>query len=117
MRTKRANKVAKRRLKQAEKYLKAHDKENFYNEVLRALWGYFSDKLSIPGANLTKNNIGAELSLYGVDEALVNKFMEILDTCEFARYAPVESSAAMDEVYKETSDAIGKMENILKSKN
>ena len=117
MRTKRANKVAKRRLKQAEKYLKAHDKENFYNEVLRALWGYFSDKLSIPGANLTKNNIGAELSLYGVDEALVNKFMDILDTCEFARYAPVESSAAMDEVYKETSDAIGKMENILKSKN
>ena len=38
-------------------------------------------------------------------------------TREFARYAPVESSAAMDEVYKETSDAIGKMENILKSKN
>ncbi len=117
MRTKRANKVAKQRLKKAEKYLKVHDKENFYNEVLRALWGYFSDKLSIPGASLTKNNIGVELSNYGVDENLVDKFMEILDTCEFARYAPVESNAAMDEIYKETSDAIGKMENILKSKN
>lgn len=117
MRTKRANKVAKRRLKQAEVYLKKHDKENFYNEVLRALWGYFSDRLSIPGASLTKNNIGAELSNYGVDETLTHTFMKILDTCEFARYAPVESSAAMDEVYQETSDAIGKMENILKSKN
>lgn len=117
MRTKRANKVAKRRLKQAERYLKVHDKENFYNEVLRALWGYFSDKLSIPGSNLTRNNIGAELSLYGVDDTLVQKFMEILDTCEFARYAPVESSAEMDKVYQETSDAIGKMENVLKSKN
>ena len=117
IRTKRANKVAKQRLKKAEKFLKVHDKQNFYNEVLRALWGYFSDKLSIPGASLTKNNIGSELSVYGVDEKLISKFMEILDTCEFARYAPVESSAAMDEVYKETSDAIGKMENILKSRN
>ena len=115
-RNKRANKVAKRRLKKAESYLKKQDKEGFYNEVLQALWGYFSDKLSIPGANLTRGNIGAELSSYGVDEALTDEFMKILDTCEFARYAPVESSAAMDEVYQETSDAIGKMENILKSK-
>ncbi len=116
MRNKRANKVAKRRLKKAESYLKKHDKEDFYSEVLRALWGYFSDKLSIPGSSLTRSNIGVELSNYGVDDALTNEFMKILDTCEFARYAPVESSAAMDEVYQETSDAIGKMENILKSK-
>ena len=116
MRNKRANKTAKRRLKQAEVYLKKHDKGNFYNEVLRALWGYLSDKLSIPGANLTKNNIGAELSDYGVDKSLIKQFMTILDTCEFARYAPVESDAAMDEIYEETSEAIGKMENILKSK-
>ena len=117
MRNKRASKVAKRRLKKAEVYLKKKDKENFYNEVLRSLWGYFSDKLSIPGADLTKRNIGAELSDYGVDETLIDKFMKILETCEFARYAPVESSAAMDEIYEETSDAIGKMETILKSKN
>lgn len=117
MRTRRANKIAKRRLKQAERFLKQQDKQNFYNEVLRALWGYFSDKLSIPVANLTKDNIGAELSSYGVDESLIKEFMHILDRCEFARYAPVESSIAMDEIYKEATDAIGKMENILKSKN
>lgn len=117
MRNKRASKVAKRRLKKAEEYLKNKDKKNFYNEVLRSLWGYFSDKLSIPGADLTKRNIGDELSDYGVDEVLIDKFMKILETCEFARYAPVESSAAMDEIYEETSDAIGKMETILKSKN
>ena len=116
MRNKRANKVAKRRLRQAESYLKKHDKENFYNEVLQALWGYFSDKLSIPGAELTRSNIGAELLSYGVDEVLIERFMKILDTCEFARYAPVESSVAMDEIYQEASDAIGKMENILKHK-
>ncbi len=116
MRNRRANKVAKRRLKRAESYLKKHDKSNFYNELLQALWGYFSDKLSIPGASLTRSNIGAELSSYGVDETLIERFMKILDTCEFARYAPVESSVAMDEIYQEASDAIGKMENILKSK-
>lgn len=116
MRNKKANKVAKRRLKQAESFLKKGEKENFYNEVLRALWGYFSDKLSIPGANLTKSNIELELSNYGVDEDLIKKFMTILDTCEFARYAPVEASAGMDEIYRQTSDAIGKMENVLKSK-
>ena len=116
MRNRRANKVAKRRLKRAENYLKKHDKSNFYNEVLQALWGYFSDKLSIPCANLTRSNIGAELSRYGVDETLIERFIKILDTCEFARYAPVESSVAMDEIYQEASDAIGKMENILKSK-
>ena len=117
MRTKRANKVAKGRLKKAEQYLKVHDKENFYNEMLRALWGYFSDKLSIPVANLTKSNIGTELSAYGVDELLIDKFVGILDSCEFARYAPGETSMGMDEIFKETSDAIGKMENILKMKN
>ena len=116
MRNRQANKVAKRRLKRAENYLKKHDKSNFYNEVLQALWGYFSDKLSIPGASLTRSNIGAELSSYGVDERLIERFIKILDTCEFARYAPVESSVAMDEIYQEASDAIGKMENILKSK-
>lgn len=116
MRNKKANKVARRRLKQAEQFLKKNDKSSFYNEVLRALWGYFSDKLSIPGASLTRSNIGAELSSYGVDEELIEEFMKILDTCEFARYAPVESSAAMGDIYQDTSNAIGKMENILKTK-
>ena len=65
------------------------------------MWGYFSDKLSIPGASLTRSNIGAELSSYGVDEELIEEFMKILDTCEFA-LCPVESSAAMGDIYQDT---------------
>lgn len=114
MKTKKANRVAIKRLKSAQKYLKTHDKENFYEEVLRALWGYFSDKLSIPVANLTKDNIEAELSNYGIADTLIGKFMQILNTCEFARYAPAESDAAMDKLYNETVDAIGEMESKLK---
>ena len=116
MRTKKANKMAIKRLKVAEKYLKAHDKEHFYDEVLRALWGYFSDKLSIPVANLTKDNIEKELSNYGIGNELIGKFMQILNTCEFARYAPAESDAAMDKLYNETVEVIGEMESKLKRK-
>lgn len=114
MRTKKANKMAVKRLKTAGKHLQNQNKELFYDEVLRALWGYFSDKLSIPLAQLSKQNIESELSKKGINEELVGKFMHILDTCEFARYAPAEGDAAMDRVYHETLETIGEMENKLR---
>lgn len=116
VKTKRANKAAIKRLRVAEKHLKQHNKELFYDEVLRALWGYFSDKLSIPLAKLTKDNIEAELSVYGIDNSLIDKFMNILNTCEFARYAPATGDTAMDKLYNETISAIGEMESKLKIK-
>ncbi len=117
MRNRKANKMAIKRLRLAGKYLKEQNKESFYDEVLRAIWGYFSDKLSIPIANLSKNNIEVELSKLGVNEALIDKFINILDTCEFARYAPAESDAEMDRIYNDSISAIGEMENSLKKIN
>ena len=114
VRTKKANKIAVRRLKNAGKLMKENKKEEFYDEVLRALWGYLSDKLNIPQASLTKDNVETELSKYGVDDTLTNEFMDILNTCEFARYAPAQASDAMDKLYELTVDAIGKMENTIK---
>ncbi len=116
MRTKKANKTAIKRLKTAGKFLKVHDKDKFYDEVLRALWGYFSDKLSIPLARLSKHNIESELSKQGISEELAGKFMHILDACEFARYAPSESDAVLERLYQDTVEAIGEMENKLKNK-
>ena len=113
-RTRKANKMAIKRLKTANKYLKEQDKEHFYDEVLRALWGYFSDKLSIPVARLSRNNIEEELSRKGISEQLAGQFIEILDTCEFARYAPAESNAEMDRIYNDTMTAIGEMEGKLR---
>ncbi len=115
-RTKKANKVAIKRLKIAEKHLQAQSKAPFYEETLRALWGYFSDRLAIPVANLTKDNIEAELSAKDIDNELISRFMQILNTCEFARYAPVESDTAMEKVYNDAVAAIGEMENKLKKK-
>lgn len=111
MRTKRANKVAIKRLKLANKYLQAHNKDSFYEEVLRATWGYLSDKLTIPVADLSRENIEIELARYGASEELVKQFISVLDTCEFARYAPsADTDKAMDKLYNEAVDAIGSME-------
>ena len=114
VRTKKANKMAVKRLKQAEKLLKENKEEAFYEEVLRALWGYLSDKLNIPQSELTRENVATELTKYGVEEGLTTEFIEIINTCEFARYAPNKSTGAMDKLFTETIDAIGKMENTIK---
>ena len=114
VRTKRANKVALRRLKTAEKLMKAGSREAFYDEISRTLWGYLSDKLNIPQADLTRENVGNELASFGADETLAKDLMQILDTCEFARYAPSQASDALDTLYRQTADAIGRMENLTK---
>ena len=114
VRTKKANKTAVRRLKQAEKLLHDNKEEAFYEEVLRALWGYFSDKLNMPQSELTKENVSLELTKKGVDEALSNDFLTIIHTCEFARYAPSKAEGTMDKLFNETINAINTMENTIK---
>ena len=114
VRTKRANKVALRRLKTAEKLMKENNREAFYDEIFRTLWGYLSDKLNIPQADLTRESVGNELTRFGADEALAKELMQILDTCEFARYAPSQATDAPETLYRRTADAIGQMENIIK---
>ena len=112
VRTKKANKVASKRLKTASKYLKENKKEEFYDEILKAVWGYLSDKLNIPVSSLTKDNVEANLSHYGTDEGLIREFMDILNTAEFARFAPVQGSGAMDDLYNSAVQAIDKCENM-----
>ncbi|MDR1455627.1 MAG: BatD family protein [Tannerella sp.] len=114
VRTRKANKTAVRRLKKAEKLLKENRKEAFYDEALRAVWGYLSDKLNIPLSHLTKDNVGVELFKYGVEESLSGEFMDILNACEFARYAPSQAPDAMDHLFKQAVNAIGRMENTIK---
>jgi len=114
MRTKKANKVASKRLKTADKYLKENKTELFYDETLKAVWGYLSDKLNIPVSELTKDNVDANLVKYGASENLIQDFRNILDTAEFARFAPAQESEKMDELYDATVQAIDKMENTIK---
>ena len=116
MRTKRANKVAQRRLKSARNFMKGGDRTQFYAALLSAMWGYLSDKLAIPVSELSKDNIAAELEAYGVDESLRNTTLDLLDRCEFAQYAPELAKDDMPTVMNEAADLIGDLENVKRAK-
>ena len=114
MRTKKANKVAVKRMKMAGRLLADGKKDAFYDEVLKALWGYISDKLNIPVSRLSKDNVEGELRNYGVDDALIKEFLDALNNCEFARFAPGDDNQAMDKVYSDSLEVISKMESSIK---
>lgn len=110
MRYKKANKVAQRRLRAAEQLLRQNKKEAFFEEIERAAWTYLSDRLSIPTAQLNKENIAQILCNKGVSEYLVKDILHVLATAEFARYAP-SSDHAMQDIYNDTTRIINQLEN------
>jgi hypothetical protein len=114
VRNKKAAKVSQKRLKVAAQYLKSNNKEMFYNEVLKALWGYLGDKLSIPVSELKRDTVVETLNSHNIDSQLTGKFIEMLDICEFARYAPATEAGQMQKVYDDASDVINNLAQKLK---
>ena len=117
MRGKKANKVANKRLRAAHKLMVAGKQGEFYDEVLRALWGYMGDKLNIPVSELSHDNIADKLAEHHVDEQTVSTFIEALDECEFERYAPGDAAGNMNKTYESAATAIEKIEEVMKKKN
>lgn len=115
VKTKKANKVAKSRMKSAAKLLHSDSKEQFYDEVLRGLWGYISDKLTIPLSKLSKDNIEEELNNSGVSPELTADFIRTLNECEFAKFAPGDDNQAMDKILQDATEIIGRIENTIKN--
>ena len=116
MRGKKANKVATKRLKKAARLMTDNKPGEFYDEVLRALWGYVGDKLNMPVEQLSHDNISQRLSDRNVDEATIAQFIEALDECEFERYAPGDPKGNMNKVYEKAMTAIEKIEETMKKK-
>ena len=116
MRGKKANKVATKRLKKASKLMKDNKPSEFYDEVLRALWGYVGDKLSMPVEQLSHDNISQRLAERQVDESTIAQFIEALDECEFERYAPGDPKGNMNKVYEKAMTAIERIEDAMKKK-
>lgn len=114
MRTKHANKLAKKRLKQAKAYMAANDLGKFYAELLNAIWGYLSDKLGIPVSELNKENIASVLASREVDDGTVTMLMELLDKCEFAQYAPELADSGIGETYNKAVEVMDKLETVKK---
>ena len=112
-RGRKANKVALRRMKTAKKLLDSHDTSRFYDEVLRALWGYVGDKFNMSQESLNKENIEQSLTSRQVPDEQIQQFMKVLNDCEFARYAPGDVNENMENVYNSAISAISKMEDNL----
>jgi hypothetical protein len=114
VKNKKANKIAQKRLKIAQKLLNEGNKDKFYEEVLKAVWSYLSDKLSIPVSTLTKDNVEIELTKFNVGVSIISQFIEILNTCEFARFAPNSGQQEMGNLYNEAVKAISDLEDVFK---
>lgn len=107
--------MARKRMKVAEIAMKNHNGESFYDEVLKSMWGYVSYKLNIDRAELNKENISDLLKKKGVDDTLINDFIEVLNVCEFARYAPGSDSAQeMDKIYANGIGIITKLDKAIR---
>lgn len=114
MRGKKANKVATKRLRKANKLMLDGKSGDFYDEVLRALWGYVGDKLNIPVEKLSRDNISQRLSERGVEDDTVKRFIEALDECEFERYAPGDVKGNMNKTFEAAMTAIMQIEETMK---
>lgn len=111
VRNRKAGKVAVKRLKIAAEYLKNNEIDKFHEEILRSLWGYLSDKLNIPLSDLTRSNAVFVLNEKGVNEEITSKLISLLDTCEYARYAPSASGKDAGTIYEDASGFIKSVEN------
>ncbi len=114
MRNKKANRVARTHLKTAAAYLKKEQEEPFHDSVLKAFWGYLSDKLGIPLAELKRETAVTGLEARNVDPALIGDFLSVLDACEFSRFAPAAGTRSMQELFDQAALVISKMEKQIK---
>lgn len=111
---KKANKMAKKRLKSAAAHMKQGQTGLFYTEILKALWGYLGDKLSMPVAELSKESAVEVLINHSVDQEIINELAAIIDNCEYAQFAPGAVTGQMEEWYNKTIDIISKIDHKLK---
>ncbi|HOH75374.1 MAG TPA: protein BatD, partial [Paludibacteraceae bacterium] len=117
MKIKRANKVAKKRFLLAHNFLKQKNEKSFYDEIMKALWGYLSDKLAITNSDLFKDNLVSELQARGVASTYIDETIAVLNDCEFARFSPSSSSElAMETMYQRACNIITSLESELKHK-
>jgi uncharacterized membrane protein len=114
VRNKKANSVARKRLKAAANFMKQNNDEAFHDEILKAFLGYLSDKLGIPVADLNRESAVAKLQERNVTQEVIEDYIEVVEHCEFARYAPAEGSEARSELYKKAESTMSRFEKQIK---
>ena len=108
MRSKKANKVASKLLSSAKQSLAANNKNAFYEDISKALFGYIGDKLNFAVSELNQNNIKDKLMKINVNEQTTKELIDTIELCDMARFAPVSTSE--QDVYNKAEAIINKIE-------
>jgi hypothetical protein len=116
MRNRKASKIARERLKAAANCVKTNNKDEFFDALLRAFWGYLSDKLTLPVSELNRDNAKATLTRYSVDDSTIEEFITLIDTCEMARFAPSSVSEPNSELYQKAENLMSTFEKQIRKK-
>lgn len=116
LRSRKAGAVARRRLRKAAAAMKSGKTDLFYEEILKAVWGYLGDKLKMPTSELSRDNVKGELDKAAVDAEVVGRVLDIIDECEFARYSPADKAAGMKPLYDKTAAVIGDIDRSMARK-
>lgn len=114
VRNKKANSVAKKRLRAASGFMKKNNNEAFHDEILKAFLGYLSDKLGIPLADLNRESAVSKLQERKVTQGIIDDYNDVTEQCEFARYAPSGGSEARLELYKKAENTMSQFEKQIK---
>ena len=116
VRSRKASRMARRRLKRAFAYMKAGDRSNFYDEIIISLWGYLSDKLSIPTSELSRENISGKLAMRDISDDDIKQLIALIDDAEFEKYAPQSAATEMQETYDKTIEMMNSLEEAFKNR-
>jgi hypothetical protein len=114
MRNKKASRVARKRLKAAANFMKHNNNEAFHESILKSYWGYLSDKLGIPVADLNRDSAVQGLLNKNVEQKTIDDFVEVISQCEYARYAPAEGAQARSELYNKAETTMSSLEKQIK---
>ncbi len=113
LKNKRAARMSQKRLKLAEACMKKGEKQAFYDEVIKALWGYLSDKLNIPVASLSRESAREALQAQEINDVFIDEFMQVIDNCEFAKYAPVGGHEQIGQDFGSAQKILTKLDQVL----
>jgi len=116
MRNRKASKMARERLKAASLCVKTNNKDEFFDALMRAFWGYLSDKLTLPLSELNRDNAKATLTRYNVDDLIIEEFISLIDTCEMARFAPAAVNEPIGELYLKAENLMSTFEKQIRKK-
>ncbi len=111
----RANKIARRRLRRAAAAMRKKNRDLFYDELLTALWGYLGDKLKMPTSELLRDNIRQKLDAKGIPSAVTDRLINLMDEAEFAKYSSAGGDQSMERDYKEAIASINELEDAFRN--